>query len=93
MKLVGENDKCRFYRTEKCEEYDKMDEYIQKYGEGIRFLMVRFKDPAKDNPNVKNEYLIIDRNGEGIGTMVEYKDEFILRREMEYQAWKAGGSL
>lgn len=84
MKLVGENDKCRFYRTEKCEEYDKMDEYIQKYGEGVRFLMVEFKDPNDRNPNVMNEYLIIDGKGEGVGTMVEYKDEFTLRRELEY---------
>ena len=82
-KLIGENEKCRFYRTSKCKEYEQMPEYIKKYGEGIHFINVVFKDPMK-NSNFITEYLILGKDGEAIGEMTERSPELILKRILEF---------
>lgn len=70
MKQIGENDKCTFYRTDRCTELEGMPAYIKKYGEGIRMIRVEFKNPAERNEYF-TDYLIINKDGEAIGEITE----------------------
>ncbi len=86
MKQIGENDKCTFYRTKRCEELEVMTEYTEKYGEGIRFIRTIFKDP-KENSDLYDTYLVIDKDQQPIAEVTERTTkgmERILRREIEY---------
>jgi len=84
--LIGENDRCRFYRTKRCAELETIPEYIEKYGEGIYFIRTIFKDP-KENSDLYDTYLIIDKDQQPIAEVEERTEkgmEWVLKREIEY---------
>ena len=86
MKQIGENDKCTFYRTERCKELEVMEEYTEKFGEGIRFIRTIFKDP-KENSDLYDTYLVIDKDQQPIVEVTERTAkgmDHILQREIDY---------
>lgn len=86
MKQIGENDKCTFYRTKRCEELETMTEYTEKFGKGIRFIRTIFKDP-RENSDHYDTYLVIDKDQQPVAEVTERTTkgmEFILKREIEY---------
>lgn len=80
-KMIGENDRCTFYRTDRCKELEQLPEYINKYGEGCRFVFVKFKPIAEafrrgTNDKLAREYIIYDKTGEPVGEMIEHSQEW-----------------
>lgn len=93
MKQIGENDKCTFYRTKRCEELEMLTEYTEKFGEGIRFIRTIFKDP-KENSELYDTYLVIDKDQQPVAEVKERTTkgmERVLQRELDYLQRKSMG--
>lgn len=69
-KQIGENEKCTFHHTTRCDELAAMSEYKEKYPEMIRIVEARFKDRKDQDPSFRY-YLVIDTSGEAIAEIKE----------------------
>ena len=79
MIQVAENEKCIFYRNERCELIDNNPEYREKYGEYTSCL-VKFKNESN---RWGDETYILVHDNEIIAEVVWMSDRHILEKVMD----------